>query len=64
VSDFTLNPMANVYANIIEIINNITIKYSYLAETYETKEMRQDADDYIDAVKKELDFDYLFNAIY
>ena len=30
-----INPMANVYKDFVKILNNMTIKYSYLAEKYE-----------------------------
>lgn len=47
-----INPMANVYKDFVKILNNMTIKYSYLAEKYETLETKQNADAYIEAKNK------------
>ena len=49
-SDSTLNPLGNLYDSFIEVLQNVTIKYSYLADKYETLETEQAADAYMDAV--------------
>ena len=47
-----LNPMQNVYREFRKIINKVTIKYTYKAAQYDTLEIKQAADEYIDAVEK------------
>ena len=51
-SESTLNPMGNLYTSFIFILNNMTIKYVYKANEYETLEMKQSADMYFDALNK------------
>ena len=46
-----MNPLHGVYSEFKKILNNIIIKYNYLAEKYETFEIKKDADMYISARK-------------
>lgn len=56
-ADQNINPMTHVYESFVEILNNITIKYSYLAEENETDESKQVADMYLDAYNQVDTFD-------
>ena len=51
-SDKNINPLENIYKSFISILNNITIKYNYKADEYETMEIRMKADEYLEAVNK------------
>lgn len=49
-SDTDINPMGSFYASIIKILDNLTIKYTSKAEEFETTEIRQKADEYLDVI--------------
>lgn len=51
-----LNPMENIYKEFVIILNNMTIKYNYEAEKYETMATKQSADGFIDAYYKRDNF--------
>lgn len=55
-SEYELNPMGNLYKSFLSILDNITIKYAYKAEEYETKETKMYADSYMDAINKKDSF--------
>jgi hypothetical protein len=42
-----MNPLDGVYSEFKKILNTLVIKYSYLAETYETFEIKKEADMYV-----------------
>ena len=50
--DTNINPLENIYKSFISILNNLTIKYNYKADEYETLEIRMKADEYFDALNK------------
>ena len=50
------NPIQGLYDEYIKIIQGSTIKYGYLADTYETLEIRKEVDAYLDAYYKRDDF--------
>jgi hypothetical protein len=56
--------MANVYTDFTEILKNITIKYSYIAENNERHDAKARGDEYLDAYNKTDSFlnysDYLY----
>jgi len=59
-----LNPMSNVYNEFVEILKNVTIKYSYIAEANERGNAKQKGDEYLDSYYKRDNFlnyyDYLY----
>ena len=58
------NPIQGLYDEYIKIIQGSTIKYTYLADTYETLEIRKYVDAYLDAYYERDDFslyDYTFD---
>ena len=50
-SDTNINPLENIYKSFISILNNLTIKYNYKADEYETLELKMKADEYLDALE-------------
>ena len=50
-ASLNINPMQNLYKEFLKILNKITIKYTYKAAVYDTLEIKQAADEYIDAVQ-------------
>ena len=50
--DTNINPLENIYKSFISILNNLTIKYNYKADKYETIEIRMKADEYLDALNE------------
>lgn len=50
------NPIQGLYDEYIKIIQGSTIKYTYLADTYETLEIRKYVDAYLDAYYQRDDF--------
>lgn len=64
-SENTLNPMGHIYDSFVEILNNMTIKYGYLAEEGESTSSKMRADGFLDAVLKRDSFetyvDYKWN---
>lgn len=67
-NDSKLNPLGNLYDNVIEMLQNVTIKFNYLAEKYETLETEQNADAYLDAVLRRDSFesydDYTYKEVF
>lgn len=55
-----MNPLYGVYSEFQNMVKNIIIKYSYLAEKYETFEIKREADTYV-AAKDGLDTFYTYN---
>lgn len=59
-----LNPMANVYHDFVEILKNVTIKYSYIAESNEREDAKSRGDEYLDSYNKRDSYlnysDYLY----
>lgn len=51
-ADSNINPMQNLYNSFLSILDNLTIKYAYLAEKNETLETKQKADEYLIALQK------------
>lgn len=51
-SEKEINPIGSIYVEFEKILNNLTIKYSFKAEEYETLESRQLADGYLDAISQ------------
>lgn len=49
--------MGDIYSSFLKVLDNITIKYTSEAEKFETKETKQSADGYIEAVEKTDTFD-------
>lgn len=47
-----MNPLSGIYSEFKKILNSIVIKYSYLAEEYETFEIKKEADMYISCKDK------------
>lgn len=43
----TINPMSRLYDDMLRILDSMTIKYSYLADKYETLEVRSNAEKYL-----------------
>ena len=56
-SDKNINPLENIYKSFISILNNLTIKYNYKADEYETMEIRMSADEYLEALNKRDTYD-------
>lgn len=56
-SDSNMNPMGDIYASFLKVLETITIKYVNKAESFETLEMKQSADAYIQAYEKRDTFD-------
>lgn len=44
-----LNPMGDLYQQFLKILNNVTVKFTYKAVEYDTVEVKQYADRYLDA---------------
>ena len=55
-----LNPLHDIYADFEKLLNTVVIKYSYLAEKYETFEIKKEADMFI-AAKDGLDTFFTYN---
>ena len=51
-ASLNINPMQNIYKEFLKILDKITIKYTYKAAVYDTLEIKQAADEYIDAVQE------------
>ena len=49
-SDRPINPLGNLYASFLSILKCVTIKYTGIAEKYETMESRMLADTYLEAM--------------
>ena len=54
-----MNPLYGIYPEFQKMVKNIIIKYSYLAEKYETFEIKKEADMYI-ACREGLDTFYTY----
>ena len=55
-----MNPLYGIYSDFQKILETVVIKYSYLAEKYETFEIKKEADMFITA-KDGLDTFFTYN---